>query len=120
MVKDQVVECSFFIPIHPDRALSDRDEHSAEIWQWLQDELYRRFRGGTSAPGVYKGFYEDPNTGERVGDESHRFIVALRTSQVNQLRSLLSMACTLFAQKCVYLSIAGKVEFIRASGDEEN
>jgi hypothetical protein len=67
---------------------------------------------------VYKGFYRDPDTGEKVSDESHEYTVALPRSQLKQLRSLLSEACEVFAQKCIYLSIAGRVEFIKAKKHE--
>ena len=78
----------------------------------LDGELFRRFAGGTQAPDLYRGFYRDPDTGQRVDDESARFIVALPESQVDELRQLLVEACNWFYQKCIYLSVAGQVEFV--------
>ena len=112
MVKRRVLECTFFVPIRRDIDLSDGQLHSAEAWEWLDDELYLRFRGGTEAPGLYKGFYADPDTHTRVRDESRKFIVAVGSPDVKVLRRLLAEAKTVFQQKCIYLSIAGDVEFV--------
>lgn len=114
------IECSFFVPLNRDAILSDGLQHPTEAWEWLDNELFVRFSGGTKAPGTYQGFYRDPNTGQRVDDESYRFVVALSESEVDPLRSMLRAACVLFAQKCIYLSVAGKVEFIEAIGDDTN
>jgi len=107
-----LVECSFFIPLRRDANLSDGASHPQEAWEWLDDELFDRFYGRTVAPGTYHGFYVDPDTGERVADESYRYIVAVPKGEVNRLRSVLAAACVIFAQKCIYLSVAGKVEFV--------
>lgn len=108
------VECSFFIPLRRDVGLSDGALHPKQAWDWLDNELFVRFRGATTAPGEYRGFYQDPDTGERVADDSLRMIVALPKQDLEKLRSLLAGACVIFAQKCIYLSVAGKVEFIEA------
>ena len=110
------VECSFFVPLKRDAILSDGALHESTVWEWLDNELFERFGGGTMAPGTYRGFYTDPDTQQRVGDESYRFIVALPESDADKLRKLLQAVCVLFAQKCIYLSIAGRVEFIAATG----
>ncbi len=108
------------IPTHRDANLSDGELHSTEAWQWLDDELYARFDGRTIAPGLYEGFYRDPDTKGRVPDQSRRYIVAVRQSGVGDLRAVLALACGVFQQKCIYLSIAGQVEFIEAKPDESN
>lgn len=36
----------------------------------------------------------------------------------DELRTLLSVACVKFQQKCIYLSTAGQVEFIEANQNE--
>ena len=110
-----LVECSFLIPIRGDAALSDGSEHSTEQWEWLTDELWTRFGAGTQAPGLYIGFYTDPDTGLPVTDESRRYTVAVSQKQIRELRDLMREACSVFCQKCIYLSIAGKVEFIERS-----
>ena len=116
MIQDSLVECSFFVPITRDAVLSDGQPHSVEDSHWLNNEIYARFRGGpTIAPGLYQGFYEDPDTKARIGDRSRRYIVAVNQSQLDELRGLLREACERFAQKCIYLSVAGRVEFIEAS-----
>ncbi len=107
-----LVECSFFIPLRRDANLSDGASHLQEAWEWLDNELWDRFHGRTMAPGKYHGFYQDPDTGQRVADESYRYVVAVPKRELNRLRSLLSAACVVFAQKCIYLSVGGKVEFV--------
>ena len=55
----RLVECSFLIPLRRDANLSDGALHPAEAWEWLDNELYCRFSGGTMAPGEYYGSYQD-------------------------------------------------------------
>ena len=112
MVLSPVLECKFFIPIRRDANLAHGELHDPSLWNWLTNELFNRFQGGTAAPGMYQGFYEDPDTGQRVSDESYMFIVAVDEPRVDELRQLLSGVCVLFEQKCIYLSVAGRVEFI--------
>lgn len=114
----ELVECSFFIPIKRDADLSDGASHPPEAWEWLDNELYNRFHGRTMAPGEYHGFYADPDTGQRVADSSYRYIVAVPESEVSGLRSVLAGACVIFAQKCIYLSVAGKVEFVEVNSSK--
>jgi hypothetical protein len=109
-----IIECSFLLPITRDLILSDGGRHSSALWEWLDFELFDRFAGGTVAPGFYKGFYRDPETGERVEDACKQFTVAIEEERLDDLRGLLRAACLLFGQKCIYLSIAGHVEFIEA------
>ena len=71
-----------------------------------------RFGGRTIAPGLYSGAYRDADTGLRVTDESRRFVVAVDESALGGLRQLLVDVCDWFQQKCIYLSVAGRVEFI--------
>ena len=118
MIQLKVVECSFLVPIRRDGILSDGELHSSDIWEWLDDELFDRFSGRTIAPGLYDGFYRDPDTSERVADESRKYVVAMTECQLDELRVLLSAACGKFQQKCIYLSIAGQVEFIEANKHE--
>jgi hypothetical protein len=75
--------------------------------------LFARFDGGTAAPDLYRGFYRDPDTGLRVDDEARRFIVAVSETSLDEVRRLLAEACDWFQQKCIYLSVAGQVEFVR-------
>src|SRR5205809_6218913 len=103
MASGERVECSFFIPLKRDANLSDGAVHPREAWEWLDNELFVRFSGGTKAPGEYEGFYRDPDTGQRVPDESYRFLVAVREAELDKLRSLLAGACVIFGQKCIYL-----------------
>lgn len=118
MVRSPVVECSFLIPVYRDAILSDDQRHSSEVWEWLDDKLFELFGGRTLTPGLHEGFYQDPDTGEKVSDRSYKYTVALPRRRLKQLRTLLSEACEVFAQKSIYLSVAGQVEFIEARGNE--
>ncbi|MCH8839076.1 MAG: hypothetical protein IH831_00060 [Planctomycetes bacterium] len=113
MVRDPLLECSFLIPLRRDADLSDGEPHEPEMWELLYDELFDRFQGVTFVPVPYVGAYEDPDTHERVSDESKKYIVAIIEASVDELRKLLSAACVFFQQKCIYLSVAGQVEFVR-------
>lgn len=106
------LECSFLIPICRDANLSDGLPHASEIWEWLYDELVVRFQGVTFSPLIYRGTYLEPDTAERVSDESKKYTVAIEESRVDELRGLLTAACVFFEQKCIYLSIGGHVEFV--------
>ena len=118
MHADPLLECSFFIPLRRDDELSDGEQHSQDLWDWLISDLFSRFGGTTIAPGLYRGVYEDPDTQQPVSDESHKLIVAVRESDLPSLRLLLSAACVLFQQKCIYLNVSGEVEFITAIDHE--
>jgi hypothetical protein len=115
----RVLECSFLIPIRRDANLGDGGEHDPEFWNWLDGELFERFEGVTYAPLLYYGSYVDPATGERVSDESFKFTVAIEEARIEELRKLLTAACVLFQQKCIYLSVAGQVEFVQARSHEQ-
>jgi hypothetical protein len=82
------------------------------------EELYLRFEGITIAPGFYEGLYQDPDTKERVADKSRKYCIAISRAKVVQLRQFLAEACVVFQQKCIYLNVAGRVEFIKAADDE--
>jgi hypothetical protein len=112
MVQAPLLECSFFIPVRRDADLSDGADHEPETWQWLYAELFERFGGFTRGPGEYHGFYIDPNTNEQVGDASLQIVVAVPEDRVDELRRLLVGFAVIFQQKCIYLSVAGRVEFI--------
>ncbi len=117
MARKPLLECGFYIPIHRDKNLSDGELHSAEAWEWLEGRLHD-FGGATKATQLYAGWYVDQDTQQRVDDLSWRYEVALPRKQLRQLRSLLREACVVFQQKCIYLSVAGLVEFVEGPGDE--
>jgi hypothetical protein len=112
MVQDPLLECSFLIPVSRDSNLADGGKHQPLLWDWIENELHDRFGGLTLAPGTQQGSYIDPDTQQRIVDESVKFTVAVSESRIQELRRLLSAVCVLFEQKCIYLSIAGHVEFI--------
>ena len=112
-----MIECSFLIPIRRDAQLCDGQLHVEEAWKWLDAVLFSAFAGRTVAPGLYQGIYTDPDTHDRVPDESRRYIVAVPDTEVPRLRKLLAIACTIFQQKCIYLSVGGQVEFIGVDDD---
>lgn len=110
--KTRLIECSFLIPIQRDSELSDGSLHSPTEWQWLDMELRARFGGATKSPGLHTGFYTDSDSGQQVADRSRRYVVAVKRKELNGLRDLLQQACVEFHQKCIYLSVAGEVEFL--------
>ncbi len=118
VAKKRLLECSFLIPIRRDKNLSDGKVHRTTTWTWLEQEL-GVFGGATRAPD-HTGWYLDPDTRERVTDRSRKYIVALPRARVESLRNILGEACDRFAQKCIYLSVAGYVEFVEGARHEED
>jgi len=114
-----LLECSFLIPLRRDRNLSDGRAHAKKAWKWLENELYE-FDGATLANTTFEGWYLDRDTRTRERDISWKYFVALPRSDVERLRALLRRACVVFAQKCIYLSVAGRVEFVWRRSDESN
>jgi hypothetical protein len=112
-----IIECSFLIPLRRDANLSDGEEHEKRYWEWLDAALHGAFGGRTIAPGIYRGAYTDPDTHERVADESIKYVVAVPESDLRFLRIILSVACTVFQQKCIYVNVGGRVEFIGADDE---
>jgi hypothetical protein len=112
-----LLECSFLIPIRRDINLSDGKCHKKRAWKWLEQRL-EAFGGATEPSAPYHGWYFDPDTGTRVTDVSRNYIVAVPRWRLDELRALLRNACDVFQQKCIYLSIAGHVEFVEAAVHE--
>jgi hypothetical protein len=117
VAKKKLVECSFLIPLRRDAHLSDGKKHTRQAWNWLEEQLVP-FGGCTEALEHYKGWYPDPDTGLPVKDVSKKYFVALARDEVGRLRLLLQGACDVFQQKCIYLSVAGHVEFVERPRDE--
>lgn len=115
MEEETLLECSFLIPLRRDGVLSDGDLHSTDAWTWLDDQCWDRFQGFTTAPGTYSGSYRDPDTGARVFDQSQRYVIALPEDRVGELKQLLAEVCSVFKQKCIYLSVGGRVYFVEGS-----
>ena len=120
MNHSELLECSFFVPVVRDAILSDGLPHGSDKWEKLEGELYVRFEAGTVDEGLYRGFYKDPDTQQRVDDESKRYFIAIEEGKLDALRDMLREACDWFQQKCIYLSIAGRVEFIRPNQNESS
>ena len=97
--------------------LSDGRPHRRKTWAWLDEEL-SAFGGASRAPEAYEGWYRDRDTGERVSDRSRKYFVAVSRAQLDELRGVLRQACVEFQQKCIYLSVAGRVEFVEAEGND--
>ena len=100
-----LVECSFFIPVLG---------HDMQHWEWLHDCI-AKFGGGSRSESTWLGGYTEPG-GKVVMDESYEYKVAVPVDQgVDDLRDMLRHACYRFRQQCIYLSVAGTVEFIARS-----
>jgi hypothetical protein len=109
---EQLVECSFFIPIRRDASFSDGMAQGKKDWRWLSAQLTARFGSWTTAPGLYQGVWTNPDTGQLVSDLSKKYLVALSRGDIPRLRTFLRRVCKRFGQQCLYLSIAGIVEFV--------
>lgn len=118
MARKGLLECSFLIPIRRDSNLSDGRMHGRIAWSWLEGEL-EQLGGATRSRELYEGcWYLDPDTAKRVKDLSRKYFVAVRSREVERLRAVLRRACAVCRQKCLYLSIAGVVEFVEGLGHE--
>ncbi len=118
MPEKRLLECSFLIPTRRDRNLSDGGTHKTTAWQWLHGRLYE-FGGATRAKELYEGWYRDPDTRRAVRDVSRKYFVALSSDRIELLRYLLREACEVFQQKCIYLSVAGRVEFVERHHEKD-
>ena len=111
MNAQSLVECRFLVPLHRDKSISDGGLHPVTAWNWLHAELWEWFHGRTNSRiAIYEGVWKDEK-GEPVYDTSREYIVALPQDEVDDLRKLLVKACTVFFQRCFYLSVKGDVEF---------
>jgi hypothetical protein len=117
VARKRLLECAFLIPLRRDRNLSDGRRHNRQAWDWLDDHL-EQFGGGTRDTAQQEGWYLDRDTGARVTDRSWQYTVAVSSKEVPRLRALLREACGVFHQKCIYLSIAGHVEFVEGPRHE--
>jgi hypothetical protein len=115
MARQRLLECSFLIPIRRDRNLADGKPHKHGAWDWLDGQLVQ-FGGGSLALELYEGGYVDPDTHERITDRSKKYTIALPRKELSRLRAVLREACQVFAQKSIYLSVAGHVEFVEGTG----
>jgi len=73
----------------------------------------------TIAPGEYKGVWPSFLSKRKVSDRSKKYVVAIPRSRVPALRLILEDSCLIFKQQCLYLSVAGHVEFIKAPDEEK-
>ena len=113
MDRDPIVECSFLVPLVRN---STKKPHQPLVWNALEDALYAKF-GGSTVEQLYQalrpvdGQYQGV-AGERIRDQSRRYLAAIPASRVDELRDLLARVANSFDQECVYLSIRGVVEFV--------
>jgi len=112
MRRATIVEAAFLIPIREDAAVGSGRLHDDYKWRKLRRDLYEMFQGWSRDPRLVEGVYRDPDTGQPVFDKSRRYVVALPQSELPRLRRYLSEVGALFKQKSIYLSVAGKVEFV--------
>jgi hypothetical protein len=116
VTRKTLVECAFLIPLRRDENLADGALHEREAWEWLDSQLFQ-FGGASYANETQTGWYVDPDTQQRIWDDSWRYTVALPRGHVRRLRSCLRVACEVLQQKCIYLSVAGQVEFVARRDD---
>jgi hypothetical protein len=93
MALKPLVECSFLIPRHKDKSLSNGGPHDPAAWNWFDTETLRRFGGVTHAPGIWQEFWKQPDSGEIIHDESRRYTRALPAAELDELRGFLRQVC---------------------------
>ncbi|MBI4564662.1 MAG: hypothetical protein HY716_08245 [Planctomycetes bacterium] len=63
------------------------------------------------------GEYEEGPTSGVTPDESRKYWIALPADKVDDLRGMLRRACNTFDPRAIYLSVAGRVEFMEARAE---
>lgn len=109
-----LVECHFFVPLVRN---SDRKLHAPLAWRLLRDALYRHFRGRSGPESIYVAIRATPGEytglhGERIEDESYRYVVAIERARVSELRDLLKKIANTFDQEAIYFAVQGEVTFV--------
>ena len=112
------IEVEFLIPLTEDKGLGDGSKHGPFRWKALQDALEAHFGGWTNA-GIQRGAWIDPDTQQRTRDSSRAFKVDVPGDQLAELRQLVRSACRTFVQKCIRVVILGRVEYIKARGNDK-
>ena len=119
----RLVDCYFLVPI---RRNSDRRLHSRLLWRDLRQALRTSF-GGSSGPRRIFAFREvelmpgewvQGQTGKVIEDESRKYHVAVADDQVAALRGILRRVANSFDQECIFLSVAGIVEYVERRPEE--
>lgn len=105
-----MLECRILLPEMTDLGYAgNRWPHPAELWTEFDVALLYGFGGFTILNDV-RGKWFDERTKRVVVDNSRHYLVA--TEDVDSLRQLLAQYRHRFEQCCIYLSVAGVVEFI--------
>jgi hypothetical protein len=112
MHSELLLECTFYVPSAPDPHLADGGSFAPQVWERLHRELLSQFGGAIIASGLFRIMRHDPNDHRRVEFLARQFIVAVAEHRVEELRQLLAEARDWFLQRQIYLSVAGRVEFV--------
>ena len=112
MAKVKLVECQFLIPLRRDTEISDGKLVDTRDWRWLQEQLFELFGGWGVMSDSFEGAWRSNVSGKESRDVSKRYFEAISKNQVQELREILKLACEHFGQQCIYLSVAGAVEFV--------
>jgi hypothetical protein len=113
------LQTHLFVPLYRDKAFGG-GLHTTDKLEKLTTDLFVMFKGHTLGPGIFKGVYEDPDTGEPVEDESLQFIVALEEDRIPELREYIrKVVAPSFGQKYIYFYNGRDVEFIEGAKIQE-
>ncbi|MDP1710719.1 MAG: hypothetical protein Q8L46_02160 [candidate division WWE3 bacterium] len=87
--------------------------HPHTRWEFFDIELWNTLGAYTKAPGLYDGAYTDPDTQEKVADQSRKYILAVERKDLTRARQFLKeVVGPLFRQKCIYFEVKGEVEYV--------
>lgn len=119
----RLVDCYFLVPV---RRNSDQKLHSRLLWRDLRQALRCSFRGSSGPRRIFAfrevelmpGEWVEGQTGKVIEDESRKYHVAVPEDQVEQLRALLRKVANTFDQECIFLSVAGIVEYVERRPEE--
>lgn len=112
------IQAYFLTPSKEDSSVGNGKENPPARWDWLEDELCKRFGGFTKLPGICKGKWVD-SSGVVIVDDSYQWLVAIPKSNLNKMRIFIKEVAFKFRQQCIYFSHQGKVEFIEYSKNRE-
>jgi hypothetical protein len=101
------LEHYFLIPLRRDSRLSDGEPHAETAWAWLHDQLWEKFGLVRYSNALEIASWRDKD-GVCVHDESRKYTIALFEEETEELTRILTQACEVFWQECIYFHVEGR------------